>query len=215
MKQDLKKQVCLLRRNGFSFRELSERFNISKSTAYLWCKDEIIITTGKERLKQLCINGRKKAILKNKLKNTQTITRIKNCVYSFSNIKYSIYDYKLLLAMLYWGEGAKNGSCLDFTNSDPKLIAVYLKILRLSFDIKEEKFRCIIHLHSYHNKEEMLNFWSKLTNIAKSQISIYNKENSGKQKKLGYNGCISIRYHNYLLFNEVMVIIERFSVFLI
>jgi hypothetical protein len=214
MKKDIKEQARELRQKGYSFREISEKFSRAESTIGLWCRKEIVTEEGRGRLKKLSDDGRQKSIVTNREKRLKILGEISNNVYSKNSVKYSIYDYKLMLAMLYWGEGGKTGSCLNFTNSDPKLIAVYLKLLRLCFDIKPEKFYCCLHLHSYHDREKMIDFWSNVTGIAKSQIYIYNKENSGKQKKLDYKGCINIRYFNYLFFNEVLMIIKRFSIFL-
>ena len=102
---------------------------------------------------------------------------------------------------------------MAFINSDPKLIKTYLSLLRSAFDIKEEKLIAWLHLHSYHDRPEMLTFWSKVTGIDKNRINIYNKKNTAIRKKDGYKGCISIRYGNYMIFDEIMLIIKRFSKF--
>lgn len=52
--------------------------------------------------------------------------------------------------MLYWGEGAKkNTHSVDFANSDPDMIIVFIKFLRNIYHINEEKFR--IYLYSYNS----------------------------------------------------------------
>jgi len=91
------------------------------------------------------------------------------------------------------------------------LIKTYLSLLRAAFDIKEEKLIAWLHLHSYHNRSEMITFWSGVTGIDKNQINIYNKKNTGIRKKDGYLGCISVNYYNYKIFDEIMLIIKRFS----
>ena len=135
----------------------------------------------------------------------------KDCSVLRNNKKYSRNDLKMFLALLYWGEGAKTDKRLAFINSDPKLIKTYLSLLRAAFDIKEEKLIAWLHLHSYHNRSEMITFWSGVTGIDKNQINIYNKKNTGIRKKDGYLGCISVNYYNYKIFDEIMLIIKRFS----
>jgi len=43
--------------------------------------------------------------------------------------------------MLYWAEGARKGSTVDFANSDPDMIRIFVKFLRNICGIKEERLR--------------------------------------------------------------------------
>lgn len=64
-------------------------------------------------------------------------------------------------------------------------------------------------MHNYHNQAEMINFWSSVTAIPKTHFSVYNKPNTGINKKLGYKGCLSIRYGDSRILKEVFLIIKR------
>lgn len=211
MKNNLKIFAKKLRQNGHSFREISERLAISKSTASSWTRNETMSAQGKIRFKNLItfsylkaqsvLVSKQEEHLKNLAKNCQALKNTK---------KYAKDELKIFLALLYWCEGSKTERTMTFVNSDSEMIKVYLNLLRNSFDIKEEKLSAWLHLHSYHNQSEMVNFWSKLTAIDKNKIHIYNKANSGLRKKENYKGCISIRYGDYRIFDEVMLIIKRF-----
>ncbi|MHB8904396.1 MAG: hypothetical protein ACYC40_04855 [Patescibacteria group bacterium] len=200
-----------LRRSGYSFREISELLNVAKSTVSLWARKEIISESGKKRMHNLIIFSQIKArkILFDKQEKYYKDLDNK-CSVLKNGGKYKKDDLKIFLALIYWAEGTKTKKNLGFTNSDPDMIKIYLKLLRASFDIKEEKLSAWLHLHDYHNRQEMIDFWSKITGIDKKRISIYNKEHSGKQKKEGYKGCISVRYGDYRIFDEIMLIIKRF-----
>lgn len=200
-----------LRRRGYSFREISERLNIAKSTAHCWTSKEIISESGKKRIYNLMIFSKIKArkiLLDKQEKYRKDLND--NCSVLKTPGHYKKDDLKIFLALIYWAEGAKTERRLGFTNSDPDMIKIYLKLLRITFKIKEEKLSASLHLHDYHNRQKMIDFWSKITGIDKKRISIYNKEHSGKQKKEGYKGCISIRYSDYHIFDELMLIIKRF-----
>ena len=213
MKIDIKQQARLLRQKGYSFRELSERFNIAKSTAGVWCRKEIVTEVGKRRLQKLGDDGRLRSVATIKYKQKLILDDIdKNCTV-LKNKNYSIDEYKLFLALLYWGEGAKTENRVAFINSDPEMIKVYLWLFRNSFIINENKLRVIIHLHNYHNQEEMLNFWSDVTAIPKTNFSVYNKPNTGINKKPGYKGCLSIRYGDSRIIKEVFLIMKRLESF--
>lgn len=209
MKIDIKEQARSFRQNGYSFREISEKFGIAKSTAGSWCRQEIVTEEGLKRLKKLSDDGRLRSIETIKKKQKIILDGIdQNCTV-LRGKQYDKDDYKLFLALLYWGEGAKTGKRLIFINSDPEMIKVYLYLLRKSFEINDDKLKVLIHLHNYHNQAEMINFWSEVTAIPKNHFSIYNKPHTGINKKPGYKWCLSIRYGDSRILKEVFLIMKR------
>ncbi len=209
MKKDLKYKAKKLRAKGYSFREISEVLKVSKSTASLWTRNLDLNINAKNRLNNLEIVGRKKAIITIKKKKKEELLEINNNCNVLRDKKYDRDDYKLFLALLYWGEGVKTKNDFSFINSDTNMIKVFLFLLRNSFLINESKFRARLHLHDYHNKNDMINFWSKITGIGKNKFSIYNKPHTGINKKPNYKGCLSVRYKDSKIFKEVFVIVER------
>lgn len=206
---ELKQQARDLRAQGYSFREISLITKTPRSTVRSWAKDETLDAKAISRLKLLGDIGRLKGDETRKIQQEKIWIDIdKNCGV-LVNKNYNINDYKLFLALLYWGEGAKTSNGVDFINSDPKMIKVYLWLFRRSFNINESKFRIRPHLHNYHNQEEMIDYWSKVTGIPKNRFSIYNKPNTGINKKPGYKGCLSIRYGDSRIIKEVFIIIKR------
>ena len=213
MKQaELLKKAVKLRQQGYSFKEIGERFNISKSTASLWLRNIKVSASGKTRLLKLGDTGRQKGATTNKRKRREVWQRmsVKTVVFKKHLSNYSPDDLKILLAMLYWGEGYKNGRSLVFMNSDPEMIRSYLFLLRKSFKINESKLKAVIHLHTYHDREEMINFWSRVTKIEKNNFSTYQKKNTGIATKEDYKGCVSVRCYNSLILDEILLIIKRF-----
>lgn len=210
MKKELKIRAKLLRKQGYSFKEIGLKLNVSKSTASLWTRGEHLSSGAINRIRSLQIDGGLKGVLtkrNNYNKLRQNISD--NCTVLNNKNKYSSDDYKIFLALLYWGEGSKSGSRLVFTNSDELMIKTYLSLLRRSFVIDNKKFRVCLHLHDYHPREAMLYFWSKLTAIPKNQFYVYNKPHTGKNRKINYKGCLSIRYGDSRILKEVFIIISR------
>lgn len=66
MKNTLKEQAINLRRQGHSFREISLKLNVAKSTVSLWSRHEVLDEKGAQRIHQLGVEGRRKANLSNK-----------------------------------------------------------------------------------------------------------------------------------------------------
>lgn len=214
MKQaDLLNKAIRLRHSGHSFREIAESLNISKSTASLWLRDLKIDAEAKSRIISLGNEGRLRSVITSKKKRQARQQSVASKTINFKRdlVEYSIDQCKLLLAMLYWGEGAKTLNRLDFINSDAALIKTYLFLLRKCFKINEQKLTATIHIHEYHDKVKVIDFWSGVTKINKSQFHIYKKPNTAKRKKADYQGCLSLRYSDVNMFDEVMLIIERFQ----
>jgi len=213
MKQaELLKKGIFLRQQGYSFKEISEKLNISKSTASIWLRDVKVSVSGKKRILKLGDRGRQKGVITSKKKRQKAWQQMADKTVTFKKnlLDYRTSHLKILLAMLYWGEGYKNGRSLVFMNSDPEMIKIYLFLLRKSFKINENKLRAVIHLHEYHNQAEMINYWAGIMGISKKQIAIYKKDNTGIRKKLDYKGCVSVRYYSSLIVDEILLIIKRF-----
>jgi len=214
MKKDTKiKKATELRKRGFSFREISEKLHIAKSTTSLWLRNIEISQLGKKRISKLGDDGRKKGIKTNlrrrSLESSDIQLKVKKY---FSGISYSKFNPKIACALLYWGEGTKyiGNKAVSFTNADPEMIKFFLNTFRKSFDLDESRFRALIHLHEYHNVKKQTNFWSSITKIPETQFNkSYLKKNTGKNKKKDYPGCISIRYSDIKIYKELMFILKE------
>ena len=105
---------------------------------------------------------------------------------------------KSLLAMLYWAEGAKHEKVhgLVFVNTDPKLMSLYISLLRKTYPLDESRFRVRLHLHYYHRHREAITFWSSLLQIPASQFGkIYVKKRSkSKRFRKNFEGICFVKY---------------------
>jgi transcriptional regulator with XRE-family HTH domain len=210
----LKNKAVALRKKGFSFREISERIGISKSTASLWLRDVNLSRIAKKRIYKLGVDGRNKGneSVRNRIadEDKKILANVKNSINQCALLK---NDLKVICALLYWCEGGKTEkSQLTFINSDPKLIEYFLGILRKAFNVDEKRFRVLVHVHNYHNIEKQIKFWSNITRIPETQFTKpYNKPNTGKRIKEDYQGCISIRYYGREIRQEMLFLINEIS----
>ncbi len=129
------------------------------------------------------------------------------------NLSQSEEILKVAGLMLYWAEGGKkNISGVDFANSDPKMIKLFVKFMRQIYHVDESRFR--IYLYSYTSlpTKDLITYWSDLTKIPPSQFSkpyIRPKSNL-KHDKMQY-GLIHIRYSDIRLFNLIMSEIRQYA----
>lgn len=200
----LKKQAISLRKAGYSIKQISSMLPIAISTSSVWLQGVVLRKSAKARIDRRSVEARQRGALERKRRLSITYRVTEKLVQEqLASVNLNLYHKRLLCAFLYWGEGAKTGKVLKFTNSDPQLILIFLELFRESFQINEMKLSATLHLHSYHNDNKQLLFWSKVTKIPLHRIHIYRKENSGKRIKLDYPGCITIKYSNSRLYTAL------------
>ena len=207
---DTKNKIIDLRKTGLSINELNKKTGVTKSTLSLWLRDVKLSDKGKERLIKRITSARFNTAEKRKAQ-TRTLEQRYLEEAKAEIINNPNYE-KIICAIMYWCEGNKSvKDGVTFTNSDPTLISKYLELLRKSFDIDERKFHPCIHLHEYHSPDKQLAFWSKITRIKEQQfIRPYLKPNTGKYKREGYQGCISLRYSDNDLARRIMAVAKAY-----
>ncbi len=126
-------------------------------------------------------------------------------------------ELKAIGSMLYWGEGYKGtrdkpANLVDFANSDPYMIELFLLFIRKCFSIDESKLRVLLYCYDDQNTISLINFWSKLTKIPKSNFTKpYIKDNQSSNRKMNY-GLVHIRYYDKKLLLEILKMIDSYKV---
>lgn len=121
---------------------------------------------------------------------------------------------EIILAMLYWGEGFKGNEnsylkTLDFANSDPKMVKLYIHSLRTLYEIEEKKLRILLYCYSNQDIPTLISYWSKLTKIPKSQFTkAYVKKDPQVNVRIMKYGLAHIRYNDKKLLIEIKNLIE-------
>lgn len=202
-----------LRKKGYSLKEIAKKINVAKSSVSMWVRDVKLSSIAEKRLLTKIKLGQFNAA-RNKKARTAAIENkyLQEATAELKKISIDKNYAKLLCVIMYWCEGTKNvKSGVNFVNSDPKLVKKFLELLRNSFELDEKKFRPCIHLHSYHNPERQLDFWSKITDINRRQfIKPYQKKNSEKRIHKDYQGCIAIKYHSNDLARRLNIMAKAF-----
>lgn len=124
-------------------------------------------------------------------------------------------ELRAMGAMLYWAEGfqAEHANLVDFANSKPEMIAVFLRFLREICGINEKKLRVYLYCYSNQNVANLITFWSNLTKIPKKQFtkpyvrSDFDKQKLGKMPR----GLIHIRYGDKKLLQLLREWIDGYS----
>lgn len=203
-KPGLKEKVIKLRKQRKTYSEIQKELNLSipKSTLSYWCRNIPLSNSYFKKVKILNLKNLEKArvlaVLANKKKQERLLSefRVKN----ESLIRHLNKGVcKLLLSILYLGEGSKHKStrCLILGSSDPKIIQLYLTLLNKCFHISKKKFRVSIGCRADQNIKELEEYWHSITKIPFSQFhktQVDKRTINKRTKKKDYKGVCRILY---------------------
>jgi hypothetical protein len=144
---------------------------IPKSTLATWCRNIVLPRAYYARVKRLSNENLKKARIISRRTQTENHDallqsfRLKN-----GFLKEKMLDLgtlKMLLAILYLGEGAKWKSHrgLFLGNSDPDIVLLYISLLDQCYGIKPASLKCRICYRADQNIDALERYWSILTKI--------------------------------------------------
>ena len=127
----------------------------------------------------------------------------------------SFAEEKLKVAgiMLYWAEGTLNGNTVDFANSNPEMVRIFLRFLREICGVSEQRLRVYIYAYSRENINKIKRYWGKITGISILQFTKpYIRTGSPhlSRRNLPY-GMIHIRYNDKKLLKLIEHWIEEYS----
>lgn len=162
---DIRAGVKELRKQGKSFGEIQQFINqkIAKSTLSGWCRGIELSTEDRRRLeKKNYLNlrrGREMAISKSRAKKNLLL---KELIYrnKFISQKIDKDVARLLLAILYLGEGAKRDGLLVLGSSSIDIIKLYLKLLVMCYGISSDRIKCRISYRADQDINKLQSYWS-------------------------------------------------------
>ena len=124
------------------------------------------------------------------------------------------HDLNIMGAMLYWGEGYKRATAngVDFANSDPRMIFLFMRFLRNRYAFDSHRLYCSVYCYSDQHLENLVTFWSSLLDLPKANFKHHYVRNDFRSdsRKLAY-GVLHIRYNDKKLLRDVLNLIESYS----
>ena len=197
--KNLIKKICSLYLNSqYSMAMVAEELKISPNKVRYWLeknsiprrkKSEAGYLAHRQRFNKLPCNIKKKLLPK---------------------------ERELLIAsfMLYWAEGwKKNSKYIAFSNSNPKMMQLFLKFLREICGIYENRLRAVLHFYEDQSELKLKKFWSKTTGIPLAQFNAayMHKGKPGTYKKRSKYGTLSLRYGDKRLLEQILKGIDEYA----
>jgi transposase-like protein len=209
--RETKQKVLALGLQGMTYPQIQQIYPIPKSTLSHWFKDAEKVRDRSKQLEDL-VQAREKArvtIMGGRIKRLELAeSRARNELVKIPLKNISVL--KSMLAMLYWAEGTKGdrSSGINFVNTDPLLLGLYISLLRECYLVDEGRFRIGLHLHGYHDHGEAIKFWSKCLNVQESQFwKIYVKKRSTENDfRRNFQGICTVYYGDAEIRRELLAL---------
>ncbi len=122
------------------------------------------------------------------------------------NLAWNETELHIAGVMLYWAEGSKLGKyVVDFANSDKEMAIIFLSMLRKIYSVDEKKLRIFLYCYANQKPDYLIQYWSKLLNVPKTQFSKpYIRLDFDRRKITRMRfGLVHIRYADMRLLKEI------------
>ncbi len=221
-----KEKALALRLKGRSYNEINQLLGIPKSTLSGWFSNVHLSDSAHRRLQKRVEEGSARGLVKHNKKQTHLARQRANKIRADAAKKIQKLGKQNLLllgAALYWAEGYKRPIVykgrertyhpVSLSNSDPKLICLFIRFLKEICEVENEKILAQVRLYQHMNEEVVLKYWQDVTGIPKTQfMKHYYGVSKSSLSKRPYNrlpyGTIQIRVTNTKVFHQIMGYIE-------
>lgn len=196
-----REKVRELRSAGKTYTEIRQALNLStpKSTLSSWCQGVILPNWYADKIRKFNRKSLKKAQVMAwtsiKRKRALFLDKVRQEATKVIK-KLNLENLKIVLAMLYLGEGTKwkSHSGLMLGSSDPQIILLYISLLEKCYKIKLNQLKCRISYRADQNIYKLEKYWSGITGISKENFykTKPDPRTVGKEtKKTDYKGvCV-------------------------
>ena len=178
---------------------------IPKSTLTEWCKEISLPSDYLEKINKLNSKNlgkaRSIAVAINRIKREELLTTIQQTNLPIAQHIISKEVAKIALAMLCLGEASKSGGSSNFYlgSSNPKIIILFIELLKYCFDFKPEKIRATVQCRSDQDIQKLEKYWQTVTKIPSTQFykTRIDPRTIGKPtRKAEYKGVLKVDYFN-------------------
>lgn len=197
-KDDLREKAGELRRQGWTYNQIQAELGCSKSSVSLWVRDlptpEPLRTPEEQRAR---MNAGLTRLRAEQGRERQAVKQAAAAAVG------GLSDRELFLVGvgLYWAEGSKDKpyrrtEVLQFINSDPNMIRVFLRWLAL-LDVTSDRLTLRVSIHESADVEAAEKYWAGIVGVDVSALSRatlkrHNPRTARKNTGETYHGCLII-----------------------
>ncbi|MCX4666677.1 hypothetical protein OG453_08340 [Streptomyces sp. NBC_01381] len=199
-KDDLRERARELRLQGMTYDQIQVELGCSKSSISLWVRD-LPKPERRDPSEQARLAARKRWEHELAVRDDER-QRIKEAARQEVG---TLSDRELFLAgvVLYWAEGGKDKAYndqhterLQFINSDPNVISLYLRWLEL-LGVERKRMRFRVSIHESADVAKAEEFWAELVGVEAASfqrvtLKKHNPKTNRKNISDAYRGCLTV-----------------------
>jgi len=192
-----KEQAFLLRKKGFSYKEIMAQIPVAKSSLSLWFKD---LPLSKED-KKLLSKRINENISRGRIRAAASIRKInlEKQKIAFASAKEEFERYKDQTLFhtgiaLYWAEGSKRSKVFQFMNSDAEMVRMMLIWLETYAGYSRSDLGYRLYIHKPYAHESCEEWWAQKLQVQLSNFkkTIFKPSGLGVKDRPNYKGCLRI-----------------------
>ncbi|MER5909291.1 hypothetical protein ABT124_02010 [Streptomyces sp. NPDC001982] len=197
-KDDLRERARGLRRQGWTYNQIQAELGCSKSSVSLWVRDlprpEPKCTPEEQRARMNAGLARLHAS-----RDQERTTAKQTAATAIGELS----DRELFIAgvALYWAEGSKDKpyrrtEVLQFINSDPNVIKLFLRWLEL-LEVRRDRLTLRVSIHETADVEAAERFWAEVVGVevsafSRATLKRHNPRTVRRNTSDSYRGCLTI-----------------------
>lgn len=212
-KPEKRKKARELRKLGWSYREIINELGVAKSSVSLWCRDVKLTDEQYAALKQ---QQKQMGDTNQGAKHNRRVALEQRRAYQQKGREKAREMSKLHIigCMLYWAEGTKQRNTLEFVNSDPHMIEIFVRFLREELFVINKDFKVRIHCHDANKVTELENYWLGLLGLSRQVlIKTYVKTSSQTRYNRLENGVCTLRVESTEIIQHIFGAIQEYGGF--
>ena len=202
---------------GRSVKEIARSLSVSASSVSRWVRD-VDLTPAQRRALQAHDRGRRIEV--GRLNSERARARRAEWQEEGRAAARARDPLHLAGCMLYWAEGSRSRDSVYFTNSDPAMIAFFLRFLVDALGARREAARIDLNLFADHRRDRarIERFWLDMlglprTCLRRSTVDVYSRYSTRKRlNRLPYGTC-RVSVHSTRLVQGIFGAIQEYGGF--
>jgi hypothetical protein len=200
--------------HGQSIKEIAASVGVSTSSVSNWVRDIELTTPQLTRLRE---NARRSRVRNRSL--TWRARRVRSQAEGRVAARRGEWLHSAG-CMLFWAEGSRARNAVKFSNSDPAMMAFFIRFLRTHFDVTAESCRvwCNLHADHFEKQREVEDFWLQTLGLprsclTKSTVNLYSRATKRQRTNVLPYGTCRLTVHDTTLVQHLYGAIQEYAGF--
>lgn len=211
-KPEKRKRARELRQQGWKVKDIAKELDVRRETASRWCLD---IRLTPEQIAELAKDNPRWLAQHEAAQQTKQEALKQRLAYQEAGREHARTgsDLHFMGCILYWAEGAKSRNNLKFVNTDHNMLKLFMRFLRLEFELEDKDFYLNIMHHTTDEVEigRIEHFWRDWLNLSfDCGVNMQLKKGTNSRKARYENGICSISVNNTEILQHIFGAIQEY-----